>query len=59
MRYQREGLLIFYQILLPLCGTPLSIIREEKIIIYYSEVEKCPNLYAYHIGIGSSYGHGF
>ena len=26
---------------------------------YYSEVDKWSNLYAYHIGIGGSYSHGF
>ena len=28
-------------------------------ILYYSEVDKWSNLYAYQIGLGVSYGHGF
>ena len=45
--------------MLPLCDTPLSGIQEDKRIQYYSEIEKCSNLYAYQIGLGGSYGHGF
>ena len=55
----KRGLLLFYQLLLPLCDTSLSRIREDKWITYYSEVEKWSNLYAYQIGLGVSYGHGF
>ena len=59
MRFHREGILIFYMLLLTLCDTTLSEIWEEKRLLYYSEVEKISNLYAYQIGVGGSYGHGF
>ena len=58
-RYQRQGLLIFYQLLLPLYDTSIYGIREDKLILYYSEVQKWSNLYAYQIGLGESYGHSF
>ena len=45
--------------MLTMCDTSLSGIRENKEIPYYSEVDKWSNLYAYHIGIGVSYGNGF
>ena len=45
--------------MLPLCDTPLSGIREGKRLPYYSEVGKWSNIYAYQIGLGVSYGHGF
>ena len=32
---RERDLLFFYQLLLPLCDTPLSEIREEKWILYY------------------------
>ena len=47
------------QLLLPLCDTPLSGIRENKRPLYYYEVDKWSNIYAYQIGLGGSYGHGF
>ena len=56
--YQSEGIL-FYQLLLPLCDTPLSRIWEDKRIPYNSDVEKWSHLYACHIGLGGSYGHVF
>ena len=59
MHYQREGLLIFYNILLFLCDTSLSGIREDKQFLYYYEVEKWSDLYVYQIGLVGSYGHGF
>ena len=55
----REREFLFYQLLLHLCDTTLSGIREYKRITYYSEVDKWMNLYAYQIGIGGSYGHSF
>ena len=55
----REREFLFYQILLPLCETSLYIIREEKQLPYYSEVDKWSNIYAYHIDFGGSYGHIF
>ena len=55
---ERDFLFIF-QIFFPLCDTSLSGIREEKQLPYYSEVEKCSNLYAYQIGLGGYYGHVF
>ena len=57
--YYRQGLIVFYQIMLPLCDTPLSGIRENKRPLYQYEVEIWSNIYAYQIGIGGSYGHGF
>ena len=56
---RERDLLFFNQLMFPLCDTPLSGIQEDKWIQYYSEVEKWSNLYAYQIGIGGSYGHGF
>ena len=58
-RYQRQGILIFYQLLLPLYDTSIYGIREDKLILYYSEVQKWSNLYAYQISTGGSYGNGF
>ena len=58
MCYQRKGLLIFYQLLLPLYNKYLSEIWEYKCIPYYSEVEKLSDIYIYQIGLGGSYGHG-
>ena len=55
---ERESL-FFYQLLLPMYDTPLSIIREGKWPLYYYEVEKLSNIYAYHIGLDGSYGYGF
>ena len=54
-RYQREGLFIFYRLMWPLCDTPLSGIREDKRPLYYYEVDKWQNIYAYQIGLGGSY----
>ena len=45
--------------MLPLWDTPLSGIREGKRLPYYSEVGKWSNIYAYQIGLGGYYGHGF
>ena len=45
--------------MLLLCGTSIYRIIRDKNIPYYSEVEKWSNIYAYHIGIGGYYGHGF
>ena len=42
-----------------LCDTSLSGIWEDKLIPYYSEVDKWSNIYAYQIGLGGSYDHGF
>ena len=44
--------------MLPLCDISLSVIQEVKRLPYYSEVEKWPNIYAFRIDIGGSYGHG-
>ena len=44
---RERGFLFFYQIMLPLCDTPLSGIRESKRFPYYSKVDKWYNLYAY------------
>ena len=57
--YQREGLNIIYQLLLPMCYTTLSGIWEGKRPLYYYEVKKWSNVYAYQIGLGGSYIHGF
>ena len=46
-RVIRERELFLNQLLLPLCDAPLSGIQEEKLLPYYSEVEKWSNLYAY------------
>ena len=51
--------LFLYQILLPLCDTFHSVIREDKRILYYYEVDKWSNIYNNQIGIGGSYGNGF
>ena len=56
---RERDFLFFYQIMLPLCDTSLSGIREDTWISYYSEVERWSNLYAYQIGLGGSYGNGF
>ena len=56
---RERDLLLFNQLMFPLCDTPLSRIQEDKRIQYYSKIEKCSNLYAYQIGLGGSYGHGF
>ena len=56
---RERDFLFFYQILLPLCDTSLSGIWDDKRIPYYSEVDKLSNIYAYQIGLGGSYGHGF
>ena len=56
---RERDLLFFYQLLLPLCDTPLSGIWENKRPLYYYEVDKWSNIYAYQIGIGGSYVHGF
>ena len=45
--------------MLPLCVTYLSIIREDKFIPFYTEVDKWWNIYACQIGLGGSYVHGF
>ena len=45
--------------MLPLCDKPLSKIREDKRLSYYSDVERWLNIYAYQIGLGGSYCHGF
>ena len=42
-----------------MCDTYFSGIREDKRLPYYSEVDKCLNLYAYQIVIGGSYGRCF
>ena len=42
-----------------LCDSSLSGIQLDKQLTTYSEVEKYSNLYAYHIVLGDSYGHGF
>ena len=49
----------FFRLLLPLCETSLPVIRKDKRMAHYSEVEEWSNLSAYHIGLGGSYGHGF
>ena len=45
--------------MLPLCDTPFSRIREDKWPLYYYEVDKWSNIYAYQIGLGGSYRLGF
>ena len=45
--------------MLLLCDTYLSGIWEDKLIPYYSEVDKWSNIYLYQIGLGGSYNHGF
>ena len=44
---RERDLLFFYQLLLPLCDTPLSGIREDKLHLYYYKVDKWSNIYAY------------
>ena len=56
---REKELLLFNQIMLPLCETSLSITWEDIRIPYNSEVEKWPNIYACHICLGGSYGHVF
>ena len=55
----RKRDLYFFQIIMLLCDTSLSGIQEDKRFPYYYEVQKWSNLYAYQIGLGGSYGHGF
>ena len=59
MRYKIEVLLVFYQILFPLCDTFISRIWEDKWIPYYSEVKSFSNLSSCQIVIGGSYFNGF
>ena len=59
MRYRIEGIVIFYQLMSPLCDISLSGIQEDKWILYYSKVDKLSNIYTYQIVFGGSYGHGF
>ena len=56
---RERDFLFFYQIMFPLCDTSLSVIREDKWLPYYSEVDKWSNLYDYQIGPDGSYGHRF
>ena len=51
--------LFFYQLILPICNTQRSGIRNDGRLSYYSKVEEWSNLYACQIGLGGSYGHEF
>eukprot|EP00957_Ditylum_brightwellii_P135435 10326415-Ditylum_brightwellii.AAC.1 len=49
--------LFFFQLLLPLCDTPKSGIRNDPRMSYYTELSKFTNAYTYLQGKGSDYGH--
>ena len=54
-----KNFLFFYQLVLPICDTERSGIKDDVILPYYSQVEKWSNLYAYQLGLGGSYGHEY
>ena len=58
-RMKTNDFLFFYQLILPICDTARSGIRNDKRLPYYAKVEKWSNLYAFQIGLGGSYGHEF
>jgi len=54
-----KNFLFFYQLVLPICDTERSGIKDDVRLPYYSQVEKWSNLYAYQLGLGGSYGHEY
>ena len=51
--------LFLYQLILPMCSLIKSLIRKDPRKYYYSEVEKCSNIYADNLGLGGSYSKKF
>ena len=48
-----------YQLILPICDTEKSGVKNDGRLLYYSKLEEWSNLYAYQIGLGCTYGHEF
>ena len=56
---EEKKFIFILQLILPMCSTKMSGIKNDHEMPYYHKLEEWSNLYVYQIGLGGSYRHDF